>query len=234
MGDRGVVFDLDGTLVDTAPDLWRATNHVLTAHGRREVTLGEVRGFVGYGARALISRGLKATGEAGDRQIVEALYADFVTYYDDHIAEASEPFPGTSALLGELTARGIRLGVCTNKLERLSVALLEALDLAQYFDAIVGPDTIGVAKPDPAVYRETLRRMRGTFERSVMVGDSETDVLTARAAGVPVIGLTFGYTPRPLIEFGPDHVVSSFEEAPPAILNALAIAEAQPQLVLVG
>jgi phosphoglycolate phosphatase len=221
MGIGAVVFDLDGTLVDTAPDLWRATNHVLTSYGRRGITLPEVRDFVGYGARALISRGLKATGEAGDRLTVEALYADFVAHYGEHLAEESEPFPGAVALLDELKALGFCLAVCTNKLERLSVKLLEALGLAKYFDVVVGPDTVGIAKPDPAIYRETLSRMPTTIDRSVMIGDSETDVLTARAAGVPVIGVTFGYTPRPLVEFAPDHLISDFAHALPAIKQAL-------------
>jgi phosphoglycolate phosphatase len=222
MGGGAVVFDLDGTLVDTAPDLWRATNHVLTSYGRRGVTLAEVRDFVGHGARALISRGLKATGEAGDRPTVEALYADFVSHYGEHIAEGSQPVPGTVALLDELKAEGYSLGVCTNKLERLSVKLLETLGLAKYFDAVIGPDTVGIAKPDPAIYHETLSRMPIIVERSVMIGDSETDVLTARAAGVPVIGVTFGYTPRPLAEFEPDHLVSDFAHALPAIKQAIA------------
>jgi len=221
MASSAVVFDLDGTLVDTAPDLWRATNHILASLGRRPISLDDVRNFVGHGARALISRGLVATGDGADRATVEKLYADFVHYYGEHIAEGSEPFPGAIALLDRLGEQGFRLGVCTNKLERLSVRLLEALDLRKYFDAVIGPDTIGLAKPDPMIYRETLNRMKHKIGRSVMVGDSETDVLTARAAGVPVIGVTFGYTSRPVADFGPDHLISHFDEGWVAIASAL-------------
>jgi phosphoglycolate phosphatase len=218
---RAVVFDLDGTLVDSAPDLWRATNHILASLGRRPISLDDVRGFVGHGARALIARGLAATGDGADRDTIEKLFAEFIRYYGEHIAEGSQAFPGVIALLDRLAEHGFRLGVCTNKLEGLSVSLLEALDLAKYFDAIVGPDTIGIAKPDPAVYRETLKRMNEPVGQSVMIGDSETDILTARAAGVPVIAVTFGYTPRPVADFSPDFVISHFDEAWPAIGQAL-------------
>jgi phosphoglycolate phosphatase len=217
---KAIVFDLDGTLVDTAPDLWRATNHILTSLGRVPISLEDVRAFVGHGARALIARGLKATGDGAEPQTIEPLFDEFVRYYGDHIAEGSEAFPGAIALLDRLAEAGFRLGVCTNKLEGLSVGLLEALDLMQYFDAVVGPDTIGRAKPDPEAYRETLRRMNGEIAHSVMIGDSETDVLTARAAGVPVIAVAFGYTPRPVAEFDPDFIISHFDEAWPVIARA--------------
>jgi phosphoglycolate phosphatase len=218
---HAVVFDLDGTLVDTAPDLWRATNHILASLGRRPISIEDVRAFVGHGARALIARGLDATGDGADRDTIEKLFAQFVRYYGEHVAEDSEPFPGVINLLDRLAEAGLRLGVCTNKLEGLSVRLLEALGLRRYFDVVIGPDTIGLAKPDPAAYRETLKRMKHTIARSVMVGDSETDVLTARAAGVPVIGVTFGYTPRPVGDFGPDFLISHFDEAWAAIGKAL-------------
>jgi phosphoglycolate phosphatase len=221
MGGRAVVFDLDGTLIDTAPDLWRATNHILASLGRRPITLKDVRAFVGHGARALISRGLAATGDGADRQTTEKLFAEFVHYYGEHIAEGSEAFPGAVSLLDRLKEQGFRLGVCTNKLEGLSVRLLEALDLRKYFDAVVGPDTIGLAKPHPDTYREAVKRMQHDIARSIMVGDSETDVLTARAAGVPVIAVSFGYTPRPIADFSPDFVISHFDEAWPLIAKAL-------------
>ena len=221
MTRKAVIFDLDGTLVDTAPDLWRATNHCLSLRGRRDVTLGEVRAFVGHGARKLIARGLAATGEPLGDQDIEALYEEFVAYYSDHIAMGSVPFPGCLALLDRLKAEGIGLGICTNKLEGLSTRLIDALGMRAYFDAIIGPDTIGIAKPDPAPYRETLRRMARQGASSLLVGDSETDVLTARAAGVPIIGVTFGYTPRPIEEFNPDALISHFDDAYDPIMAAL-------------
>ncbi len=218
---RAAIFDLDGTLVDTAPDLWHATNHVITSLGRRAITLDEVRAFVGHGARTLIARGLAATGEALPTQEIEPLYHQFVDYYRDNIAHESAPFPGCLALLDTLAADGIKLGVCTNKLEGLSVRLLEELDMTRYFGAIIGPDTIGIAKPDPAPYREALSRLGTNGGPSVMIGDSETDVLTARAAGVPVIAVTFGYTAKPVAESNPDHLIDRFADAYPLIMNAL-------------
>ena len=224
MKRKAVIFDLDGTLVDTAPDLWRATNHVLAQAGRGEITLDQVRAYVGFGARKLIARGFAATGDLPDDRDIEPLYEKFVAYYGANIAAGSTPFPGCLALLQRLKAEGFRLGICTNKLEALSVKLIKTLGLGAYFDAIVGPDTIGIAKPDPAPYREALRRMGAEKARSVLVGDSETDVLTARAAGVPVIGVTFGYTAEPIQTFKPDALVSDFAEAYEPIRAALASA----------
>lgn len=212
MTRRAVIFDLDGTLVDTAPDLWRATNQVLASAGRRAITLDDVRAFVGHGARALIARGFDATGGPVPDGAMQGLYGDFVAYYGANIAQDSVPFPGAVALLDRCRAAGIAMGVCTNKLEGLSVRLLEALGLSGFFGAVVGPDTLGIAKPDPAPYRETLRRLGASSCPSIMIGDSETDILTARAAGVPVIAVTFGYTPRPLADFAPDALVGHYDE----------------------
>ncbi|CAN5447658.1 HAD family hydrolase [soil metagenome] len=221
MKNSAIIFDLDGTLIDTAPDLWRATNHVLAHAGRRELTLGEVRAFVGHGARSLITRGFAATGAPLDPANLENFYGRFVDHYGDNIAENSLPFPGCIALLDKLKAEGALLGICTNKLEGLSVKLVEALGLKAYFGAVVGPDSIGIAKPDAAPYRETLRRMGAGSRTSVMIGDSETDVLTARAAGVKVIAVTFGYTPRPVAEFGPDFLLEHFDNGYDAIKKVL-------------
>jgi phosphoglycolate phosphatase len=217
MSDLAVIFDLDGTLVDTAPDLMAATNHVLGLLKRRAITMPEVRAFVGHGARKLIARSAAATGEPLDDKSLDYYHAEFLRHYERHIAAASQPFPGAVALLDRLAANGIALGICTNKLEGLSISLIDALGLTRYFGAIVGPDTIRIAKPDPAPYNETLRRLGAA--RSVMIGDSETDVLTARAAGVPIIAVTFGYTPEPVARFKPDYLVSHFDEIWP-ILDA--------------
>jgi phosphoglycolate phosphatase len=212
MKDRAVIFDLDGTLVDTAPDLMRATNHVLATLGRRPITMDQVRSFVGHGARALIARGCEATGDPVQPRAVETLYQEFVIYYAANIAEDSKAFPGLTGFLDRCKSEGLHLGVCTNKLESLSIRLLEALGLRNYFGAIVGPDTIGIAKPDPRPYFETLKRLGVRDAPSLLIGDSETDILTARAAGVPVIAVPFGYTPRPVAEYGPDRTVSHYDE----------------------
>ena len=224
MPDRAVIFDLDGTLVDTAPDLMRATNHVLESLGRRPISMEEVRSFVGHGARALLTRGLAATGGLPEAYDVEPDYIRFVDYYSQNIAEGSTPFPGLIRLLDRLKAEGFGLGVCTNKLEGLSVQLLEALKLSPYFGAVVGPDTLGIAKPDPRPFREAVSRLGLIAPRALMVGDSETDILTARNAGVPVIAVPFGYTPKPIQDFGPDRMISHFDEAYEAIQDLFALA----------
>jgi phosphoglycolate phosphatase len=224
MPDRAVIFDLDGTLVDTAPDLMRATNHVLEGLGRRAISMDEVRSFVGHGARALLTRGLAATGGLPENYDVEPDYRRFVAFYSMNIADGSLPFPGVVKLLERLRGEGFGLGVCTNKLEGLSVQLLEALDLSRYFGSVVGPDTLGVAKPDPRPFQEAVSRLGLVAPRAVMVGDSETDILTARNAGVPVIGVPFGYTPRPVQEFGPDRMIAHFDEAYEAIQDLFALA----------
>jgi phosphoglycolate phosphatase len=221
MPDRAVIFDLDGTLVDTAPDLMLATNKVLATLGRRPISMDEVRNFVGHGARALISRGCAATGEPVEPRALETLYQEFVIHYAANIAGGSTPYPGLLTFLDRCKSEGIHMGVCTNKLESLSIRLLDALGMAHYFGAIVGPDSIGIAKPDPRPYRETLRRLGERPWKSVLIGDSETDVLTARAAGVPVIAVPFGYTPRPVIEFKPDYFVAHYDEMWDTLARAL-------------
>ena len=209
---KAVVFDLDGTLVDTAPDLMAATNHVLALLKRRPITMPEVRAFVGRGARKLIERGVAATGDAIDEASLTYYHAEFLRHYEGHTADRSEIFPGVVALLKQLADSGIKAGVCTNKPEGLSRLLLDTLDLGRFLGTIVGPDTIGIAKPDAAPYLETVKRLGVAPPDSIMVGDSEIDILTARAAGVPIVAVSFGYTPKPVIEYGPDYLVSHFDE----------------------
>jgi phosphoglycolate phosphatase len=209
---KAVIFDLDGTLVDSAPDLMLATNHVLSRLERRAITMDEVRSFVGHGARALIARGCAATGDAIDEKTLDFYHVEFLRYYEKNIAVNSVAFPGVIDLLELCVANGLKMGVCTNKVEGLSVRLLQALGMEKYFGAIVGPDTINVAKPHPAPYLETVKRLGVPAKDSIMIGDSETDILTARAASVPVIGVTFGYTQKPVATYNPDYLVSHFDE----------------------
>jgi phosphoglycolate phosphatase len=212
-----LIFDLDGTLVDTAPDLMAATNHVLSLLGRRAITMVEVRSFVGHGARALITRGCAATGAAVNEAEMDRLFEAFIAYYTANIATDSQVFPGVIALLERCQKARIKTGVCTNKLEGLSVRLLNEIGLAPYFGSIVGPDTIGIAKPDPAPYFEAVRRLGVSSADTIMFGDSETDILTARAAGVPVIAVPFGYTPEPIATYHPDHLVQHYDEIWPLL-----------------
>ncbi len=212
-----VVFDLDGTLIDTAPDLIGTLNVVFAREGLPPVPYDTARNLIGGGARMMIARGLEAEGRAATPAELERLFRDFIAHYSDHIADRSRPFPGLVEALDALTADGWRFAVCTNKLEALSVLLLKQLGLAGRFAAICGQDTFGVQKPDPEILRRTVAAAGGALRRAIMIGDSLTDISTARAAGVPVIAVDFGYTDRPVAEFGPDRVISAFAQLPGAV-----------------
>ncbi len=212
-----IVFDLDGTLVDTAPDLISALNFVLDREGLAPVPLHAARNLIGAGARRLIERALELEGRHASPQDIARLTADFIEYYADHIAEASRPFEGLESALDELSSRGFRFAVCTNKLEWLSKRLLDQLGLSGRFAAICGADTFGVAKPDPAILRETIARAGGEISSSIMVGDAGTDIGVARRAGVPVIGVSFGYTEVPIAELKPDRLIAHMRELPSAV-----------------
>jgi phosphoglycolate phosphatase len=215
-----IVFDLDGTLIDTAPDLIDTLNIILTHEGLPAIPYATARNMIGGGAKVLIERALAAEGRAADE--IDGLYKAFIAHYAAHIADRSRPFPKLEATLEGLTAAGHRLAVCTNKLEWLSVRLLQTLKLAQHFAAVCGQDTFGVQKPDPEVFRRTVLRAGGEPARAVMVGDSGTDIRTARAAKVPVVAVDFGYTEVPIGTFDPDRIISSFAELPAAIVELTA------------
>jgi phosphoglycolate phosphatase len=217
MSRTTLVFDLDGTLIDTAPDLIDTLNVVFEREGVPLVPYDEARMLIGGGAKAMISRGLAAEGRNVDSAELEKLLADFIAYYSAHIADRSRPFPGLEDALDRLTSDGFILAVCTNKLEGLSRQLLNELKLAPRFAAICGQDTFGVQKPDPVVLRKTIAAAGGATEAAIMIGDSATDVLTARAAGIPIIGVDFGYTDRPIAEFRPDRIISRFNDLPDTI-----------------
>jgi phosphoglycolate phosphatase len=214
---RIVVFDLDGTLVDTAPDLINALNHVLDREGLPPIPLASARNMIGAGARKLIERGLELEGRLASLEDISRMTANFIDYYADHIADASRPFEGLEAALDTMEASGYRFAVCTNKLEWLSKRLLDQLGLSARFAAICGADTFGVSKPDPAILRETVARAGGHISAAIMVGDAGTDIGVARRAGVPVIGVTFGYTDIPIAELKPDRLVRHMQELPAAV-----------------
>jgi phosphoglycolate phosphatase len=207
-----VVFDLDGTLVDTAPDLIDTLNIVLAREGLPAVPFETARTMIGGGTRGLIERGLAAEGRNPSKLEIERLFVGFIEHYAANIAERSRPFPQTEAALERLAAEGYRLAVCTNKLEWLAVRLLNALGLASRFAAICGQDTFGVQKPDPEMLRRTVTRAGGDPQRAVMIGDSRTDIVTAKAASLPVIAVDFGYTDAPVMTWAPDRIISSFED----------------------
>jgi phosphoglycolate phosphatase len=219
---RTIVFDLDGTLVDTAPDLIATLNFTLAHESLPTVPFETARPMIGGGARGLIERALATERRVCSKPEADRLYATFVAHYADHIADRSRPFPHLEAVLDSLAEAGHRLAVCTNKLEWLSVRLLNELKLAGRFAAICGQDTFGVQKPDPEILRRTIARAGGKATQAIMVGDSETDVRTARAAKVPVIAVDFGYTHIPVAELQPDRVISSFADLPAAVAGLWA------------
>jgi phosphoglycolate phosphatase len=214
---RTVVFDLDGTLVDTAPDLIDALNYVLDREGLPPVPLHAARNMIGAGARKLIERGLELEGRNASFSDITRLTDVFVAYYAEHIADGSRPFEGLESALDDLGTRGYRFAVCTNKLEWLSKLLLDRLGLSSRFAAICGADTFGVSKPDPAILRQTIVRAGGDVSATVMVGDAGTDIGVARRAGIPVIGVEFGYTDVPIAELKPDRLISHMNELPEAV-----------------
>ena len=207
-----VGFDLDGTLVDTAPDLCRAVNHALAAIGRPALSEDATRAVIGGGARAMLARALEHTGGPVDEARFQQLYEDLIAHYERHTSEHSAPYPGCLAALEVLEARGCRLAVVTNKAEYLARKLLEELGLSHRFDCILGGDTLGPgrAKPKRDMIDEALRLCGGS--RFAMVGDSSFDVKAARAAEVPVVVLACGYHDAPPETLGADALIGHFDE----------------------
>lgn len=219
-----LVFDLDGTLVSSMEDLTATLNAVLTQAGYEAIEPDSVRNMVGQGAKVLLQRGLTANGVAWTDEQVAPLFQHFLDYYEAHLVVHTRPFPGVIEALEGFKAEGWRLAVCTNKVERLTVPLLEQLDLDKYFDAVVGGDTYAVSKPLAEPVLGAIERCGGTPAGSIMIGDSKTDIDAARAAGIPVIAVDFGYTPIPVTELGPDKVISHFNELKAAIRDVRATA----------
>jgi len=220
---ESVIFDLDGTLVDTAPDLAAALNAVLLREGRTSVPLDEVRHMVGRGARVLIERAMAASGPPADPNAITEMISHFLEHYDANIATTSRPFASAEAVARRLSVQGHLLGVCTNKPEALSLKLLSELKLRELFPVVLGADSRPYRKPDPRHLLDTIAALGGRKESAVLVGDSETDVSTARAANVPVIIVSFGYTETPVHDLGADIVIDHFdmlEEALKAIGRA--------------
>jgi len=211
-----IAFDLDGTLVDTAPDLIGTLNDLLVAEGVRPFPLDEARPFIGKGARWLIQRGFAEAGAPLDEARVPALFDRFIARYLERIADESRPSPGCVAALDALKAAGAKLCVCTNKLTGLSASLLDALGLADRFEVIVGADAAPAIKPDPRHLAAAVDAVGGAMQRTIMVGDAATDAGAARAAGAGLILVSFGYTEVPAAELDPDILIHHFDELPKA------------------
>lgn len=209
-----VVFDLDGTLADTLPDIMAALNRVMVEEGLREVSYEEGRTFVGGGARLLMEMALAATAPAPVAEsAIDDCYARFLGYYHAEPAVRSRLYPGVVEALESLRAAGCGLGVCTNKPHGLTLQVLDGLGLAPFFgDAVLGGDALPVRKPDARHLRAVIERAAPEGGPTAMVGDSETDVATARAASVPVIAVSFGYTALAPAQLGADALIDHFDE----------------------
>jgi phosphoglycolate phosphatase len=214
-GMRGitVVFDLDGTLVDTGPDLLGAVDLLLSRKGQPAVPHTLMSPLISYGSRAMLKAALNHLGVTLSNETFEAWWDEYLTLYAENIAVKSRPFPGLLGLLDRLEGGGVRLAVCTNKFEHLSRRLLEELDLARRFHSIAGRDTFPDAfKPNPAHLIGAIRLAGGDPARALMVGDSDVDIAAARNAQIPVIAVTFGYVHAPIATFGPDAVIQHYDE----------------------
>lgn len=210
------VFDLDGTLADTAGDLMGTLDYIMIQEGFAATPLDDARSLLGAGAKALILRALAQQDVTLPPDQIEDMYQRFLAHYETRVAVDSRLYPGVVEALDALEARGGFFAVCTNKIERPAKLLLKELGVADRFAFICGQDTFGIAKPDPTPLLRTIEASGGEVSRAIMIGDSKTDIELARAAGVPSIVVDFGYTDRPVEEYGPDRVISHFSELPAA------------------
>lgn len=222
LADATIVFDLDGTLVDTAPDLVRALNETMDLEGLPRVKLETVRQLVGQGARVLIERASALQGVTFSATRLDQLTNEFVGFYAADIARHSKPFDGVLDALDALAGLGAKLAVCTNKRTALSLQLLDALKMSELFSAIVGADAVADRKPHPDHYRAAVTRAGGVIRRSVMVGDTAADVASARGAGAPVCVVSFGYCDAGAERLGADVLLHRFSELAPACRRLLA------------
>ena len=207
-----IVFDLDGTLVDTAHDLVTTLNAILAAEGMTPVAKETAIAMVGSGARVMIEAAFAAEGRALTPERLDRLLRDYMALYDDHLADESRPYPGVEESLDRFSAEGWLLAVCTNKFEAPARKLLGLLGLAPRFAAITGQDTFAFRKPDPRHLTETVHLAGGASDNAVMVGDSITDIDTALAANIPVVAVSFGYSPIPVADLKPTRVIARFAE----------------------
>jgi len=215
------VFDLDGTLADTAGDLVTTLNVILRSEGLSPLPVERARDMIGAGARALIERGFEAAGKELAPAHLDELFRQFMVHYGENICVDTQLYPGVLDALDRLEDAGFILAVCTNKVEEHSVKLLDELGVGHRFAANCGRNTFPYFKPDPRHLTLTIERAGGNSARAVMVGDSKTDIVTAQNAGIPVIAVPFGYTEVPVQELGPDLVIDHFDELFAAIETVL-------------
>ncbi|MGX5732968.1 phosphoglycolate phosphatase [Bosea thiooxidans] len=223
-----VVFDLDGTLAETAPDIMRVLNLILVREGLSALPLERARELVGAGARALIERGFKASGRALDGETLERLFQDFLALYAEDTASNSHLFDGVLDALDTLAADGYALAVCTNKPILHTRLILAHFGITERFAAVAGRDSFPFFKPDPRHLTLTIEAAKADPRRAVMIGDSRTDIATARSAGIPSICVPFGYCDAPIETLEPDFVIQHFDELPQAVERALGLAPVRP------
>ncbi|CAD7045256.1 phosphoglycolate phosphatase [Pseudorhizobium endolithicum] len=216
-----VIFDLDGTLVDTAPDLIASLNHTIAAAGLAPVTYADLTHLVGQGTRVMIRRAFELRGRHIGDDAIEPLLDRFLEHYKREMPGSSRPYPGLTEALDRLSEAGANLAVCTNKLEELAVPLMEKLGLLDRFITVTGGDTFPVRKPDARHILGTIERAGRRADQAVMIGDSINDILAARNAGIPSIAVTFGYSDVPVAELQPDHVIDHFSELTTSLVDRL-------------
>ena len=214
MHQAALVFDLDGTLVDSLPDLRAALNEMLRGLARRELSADEVRRMIGDGTHALVTRALRATGEVVDLENAHQRFQDF---YEAAPTRLSRLYPDVATTLRSLTGSGARLAICTNKQQAATLAVLDGFNIAKYFEVIVGGDVVPFRKPDPRHLLTALEQLRASPNESVMIGDNENDYAAARAAGVAVILMRYGYLRVPPETLAPDAWLDQFADIPPAL-----------------
>lgn len=216
-----VVFDLDGTLVDTAPDLVASLNHTIAAHGLAPVSYEDLTHLVGHGARAMIERAFRLRDNPLDETELPGMMDRFVEHYLAGMPGESRPYPGLTSALDRLLDAGMKLAVCTNKMESLARPLIDGLNLGGYFATVTGGDTFPVRKPDPAHLTGTVERAGGDIRRTVMVGDSLNDLKVAVNAGVPSIGVPFGYSDVPIQTLDPTVLITHYDQLTPDLVLSL-------------
>lgn len=217
---KAIIFDLDGTLVDSARDLQDATNVLLSEQGLRPVSLDEVKSMIGDGAAKLVERAIVATG--GDNTRLPELVARFLKIYEGNASRHTQAYPGVPDTLKSLHGLGLALAVVTNKPYAATLEILEALGLRGFFGAVVGGDTLAERKPHPAPLLLALERLGVAPEAALMVGDNYHDAQAARAAGVRAFAVTYGYSHKPHAELGADRLIDAMPELLPVAERAAA------------
>ena len=210
-----ILFDLDGTLVDTAPDLMNAHNHVMKKYGYETRSTEDIRKLVGKGSASLIGRSVwgqakKELRQINDQIVKKEMVKEFIDYYGKNIAVESKLINGVLEFLNWAKKNNISMGVCTNKQEYLSINLLKQIKIYDYFEYVAGSDTFDYCKPDPRHLTNVIEIMQGDIKKSLMIGDSETDAESAKAASIPFILVENGYTEKKVSEINHDYLIKDF------------------------